>query len=75
MALTTQQKIDALEEAIFRLVTGDAVSVVVDQNGERVEYFRASLAQMQRYLYILKAQLAAEQGKPLPGRPGFPVIA
>jgi hypothetical protein len=37
-AMTTQQKLVEAEEAYHSLMTGTQAKVVVDQNGERVEF-------------------------------------
>lgn len=57
MALTTQQKLDAAEQAYHDLMTGRSARVVVDQNGERVEFTAANAARLQAYIDSLKAEL------------------
>lgn len=58
MSLTNQQLVDNLTDARAQyhdLITGKAPRVVVDQNGERVEFVAANSQKL--YLYI--QQLAA----------------
>lgn len=52
------------EEAHHQLATGKQVSVVVDQNGERVEYQRASRQQLAAYINELRRQIAVAEGVP-----------
>lgn len=47
------------ETAYHNLLTGKMALVVVDQNGERVEYNRASVARLGAYIEDLKRQLAS----------------
>ena len=61
MSSTTQQTVDNLTDArsaYHDLITGRAARVVVDQNGERVEF--ASANRQTLYLYI--QQLERELG-------------
>lgn len=59
-SLTTLQNwVTEAEQALHRLATGSAVTVVVDQNGERVEYGRATMGQLRQYIADLKGQIAA----------------
>lgn len=58
MALTTQEKLDAAEDAYHALVTGTSPRVVVDMNGERVEFTPATAGRLQSYIERLKAQLS-----------------
>lgn len=57
MALTTQQKLDAAEQAYHDLMTGRSARVVVDQNGERVEFTAANAARLQAYIQTLRNEL------------------
>lgn len=71
MALTAEEtvtyteRLEEAETALHRLMTGNAARVYVDQNGERVEYFKADSAKLRAYIYELKLAL----GKIEPGRP------
>lgn len=58
MALTTQQKLDEAEAAYHKLVTGRSVRVLVDRNGERVEYTLANRAALQAYIQELKNEIS-----------------
>lgn len=60
--LTTAQKLAAAEQAYHDLMVMGAVRVVVDQNGERVEYTAVNAANLARYIADLKAQIAVEAG-------------
>lgn len=44
------------------LTTGGQARVIVDQNGERVEYFATNLTSLNAYLMALAAAIAAKQG-------------
>jgi len=58
MALTTQQRLDAAKAAYHALLTGTSAKVVVDQNGERVEFTTANRAALQAYIRELEDELA-----------------
>lgn len=57
MALTLQQKLDQAEQAYHDLAIGRSAKVVVDQNGERVEFTAANAARLQAYIQSLKDQI------------------
>jgi len=63
-----QEKLEAAREAYHRLVTGKAVRVTVDQNGERVEFAVANASRLQAYIQQLEAECAAA-ATPLPRKP------
>lgn len=52
------------KKAYHSLVIGGSPKVVVDQNGERVEYTQASRAELQAYITRLKTELAGGVVKP-----------
>ena len=54
MALTLQQRIDAAKAAYHALVTGTQAKVVVDQNGERVEFTQANRQALKAYIKELE---------------------
>lgn len=58
MALTAQQKLDAARVAYHNLVTGQQARVIVDQNGERVEFTMANRAALKAYISQLEAEIA-----------------
>ncbi|WP_425962742.1 gpW family head-tail joining protein [Rhizobium nepotum] len=62
--MTLQARLDEAKAALHDLMTGRAVRVVVDQNGERVEYSVANRANLSAYIAMLEAELA-NAGKPL----------
>ena len=56
MEVTQQMLIDA-QNALHALLTGSAVRVYVDQNGERLEYSLAKKSDLMAYIDWLKSQL------------------
>lgn len=71
MALTLQQKIDEAEAALHALQTGTLARVIVDRNGERVEFSAANRSALISYLADLKRQLPSEVTTPTNGPLGF----
>jgi hypothetical protein len=59
--LTLEQKLEAAETAYHKLMTGESARVVVDQNGERVEFTAINVARLAEYIERLKSQIS---GKP-----------
>ena len=57
--LTAAQKLVQAEDAYHRLMIGGQPLVVVDQNGERVEYTRANAAQLRAYILELQRLIAS----------------
>ena len=57
MATVAEQLAEA-QAAYHELVMGRAARVVVDQNGERVEFVAANRQQLYLYVQSLQAQLA-----------------
>ncbi len=53
------------EEALHNLVTGKMARVIVDQNGERVEFTMTNTAQLQAYIDSLRGTSAVGTRKPL----------
>lgn len=53
----TQQMLDEARQAYHDLLTGRAVRVVVDQNGERIEYTAANRSALSAYISDLERQL------------------
>lgn len=56
---TTQQKLDAAREAYHDLLTGNKARVVVDQNGERVEFTPANRDALRAYIRDLEDEVNA----------------
>lgn len=54
---STLQKLHEAEAALHRLILGRSPRVIVDQNGERVEYTAANRGALQQYVNSLKQQL------------------
>ncbi len=57
--MTLQDRIADAKAALHDLMTGRRVRVVVDQNGERVEYSAATRADLSAYIAMLEAELSA----------------
>lgn len=55
MALTAQQKLDEANEAKHKLITGKLARVFLDQNGERVEFNKTNLADLDAYIRQLES--------------------
>jgi hypothetical protein len=55
--VSTQQNLDAAREAYHNLMTGRMARVVVDQNGERVEFAAANAGKLDAYIKQLEASL------------------
>lgn len=67
-----QQKLDAAREAYHNLMTGAMARVVVDQNGERVEFVAANASRLAAYIKQLEAECAMGVAMPRPQAPfGF----
>lgn len=58
MALTLQQRIDDAKAKYHSLVTGKLPRVVVDQNGERLEYAPTNANALKAYIQALEDELA-----------------
>jgi hypothetical protein len=75
MSLTTQQMVDNLTDAraqYHALVTGQAPRVVVDSNGERVEFTAANSQKLYLYIQQLAAIVEPSVSAPMPRGPaGF----
>jgi len=59
MATTVEQLAEA-RAAYHRLLIGEAALVYVDQNGERIEYTRASAPRLAAYIVDLERQIAGQ---------------
>lgn len=65
---TTEQitaRLESAEEAYDQLVTGKMAKVLVDQNGERIEFTPANRSDLLAYIDSLKAQLGTANIGPL----------
>lgn len=56
MATLAEQLADA-KSALHDIATGRAVKVVVDQNGERIEYAAANMDRLSAYIATLESKL------------------
>lgn len=64
-----QTRLVAAENAYHELMTGDAVRITVDQNGERVEFTRGTASRLELYINALREALntnPANSGRPRP---------
>lgn len=61
--LTTAQKLVEAETAYHEIITGQAVSRFVDQNGESISYSKTNIGGLKAYIAELKA-LIANAGQP-----------
>lgn len=57
------------QNAYHTVVIGGGVTVVVDQNGERVEYSRANADRLGKYIASLQAQINSLLGVAVTGGP------
>lgn len=55
--MTLQERLDDAKAALHDLMIGRGVRVVVDQNGERVEYSVANRANLLAYIAMLEAEI------------------
>lgn len=58
VCLPIKQKLEEAEEAYHDLMTGRSVRVLVDQNGERIEYQSSNRNQLALYIQQLREDLA-----------------
>ena len=59
---TKQEMLTAAQSAYHDLMIGVSARVVVDQNGERVEYTAANAIRLQAYISKLESEIADEAG-------------
>lgn len=67
MSLASQ--LSQAESAYHKLMTGTSARVVVDQNGERVEFTAANRAALYGYILALRAQIEGGLSAPTPRAP------
>lgn len=67
--MTLTEKLADAEAKYHLLLTGQSARVIVDQNGERVEFTSASATRLAGYIADLKRQLGS--GSPAPLVPFF----
>lgn len=63
MALTLAQKLEQAEQAYHDLAIGRSARVVVEQNGERVEFTAANAGRLQSYIQDLTDQINGTSSK------------
>lgn len=77
MALTSEQRavlqarLTEAQTAYHRLQIGTSARVVVDQNGERVEFTSANSSKLKAYIAELEAQLACKDTRARPMKVWF----
>lgn len=69
-----QARLAEAQAAYHTVMLGGGVVVVVDQNGERVEYSRASGPALLKYIAMLQAQINALLGVAVIGGPLRPLF-
>ena len=62
------------QNAYHTVMLGGGVTVVVDQNGERVEYGRANATALAKYIATLQAQINPLLGVAVTGGPLRPLF-
>lgn len=62
------------QNAYHTVMLGGGVTVVVDQNGERIEYGRANAASLAKYIASLQAQINSLLGVAVTGGPLRPLF-
>lgn len=63
--MTLTEKLADAEAKYHLLVTGMSARVVVDQNGERVEFTAANAGRLQAYIHDLRRQLGSANPGPM----------
>lgn len=58
-------RLSQAEEALHNLVTGQMARVVVDQNGDRVEFTMTNVADLRAYIASLRAGTVGQANRPL----------
>lgn len=68
----TLSELARLEKDYRDVISGNKARVIVDQNGERVEFTSANIARLYAYIVEQKALLTPGCARPRPNRPiGF----
>jgi len=62
--MTLAEKLAEAESAYHRLMTGQSARVVVDQNGERVEFTAINVNRLAEYIQRLKNEIAGKTAAP-----------
>lgn len=57
----TQEQLNEARLAYQRIATGQSVAVVIDQNGERIEFQRANIAALQALIREMELCLNADR--------------
>jgi hypothetical protein len=61
---TLSEQLEEARAAYHDLITGKAARVVIDQNGERVEFVAANRQALYTYIQRLEAQIAGSSSPP-----------
>ncbi|QFS86614.1 MULTISPECIES: gpW family head-tail joining protein [Marinobacter] len=62
---TVADRLAEAESEYHALITGNKPRVVVDQNGERVEFTAANAGRLRQYIESLRAQLSSTTRGPM----------
>lgn len=57
--MTTQADVDAVRSALIKLASGRATSVVVDRDGQRVEFHKGDIPTLTALMRQLQAEVTA----------------
>jgi len=60
--MTTQADVDAVQAEYLRLISGRATSVVIDRDGQRVEFHRGNERALAALLATLQSQVTTHPG-------------
>lgn len=69
--MTPQQMLDQARKEYHALITGTKARVIVDQNGERVEFTATTASRLAQYIKSLEAQVNGGASHPGPARVWF----
>lgn len=58
----TQQHLNEARAAYYKIISGQSVSVVIDQNGERIEFQRGNVVALEAYIRRIESELSAASG-------------
>lgn len=59
MAMYTQVQLDEARAAYYRIITGQSVTVVIDQNGERIEFQKANVSALAELIRKMELDINA----------------
>lgn len=62
--MTPEQQLEDAKEQYHALMTGQKPRVLVDQNGERIEFTATNAAKLQLYIASLERQISSKSSGP-----------